>query len=103
MDQYMEPAQHGDQDVLNNSTEVRPSDRTNQTNRAVYQIDPRTSAMEYQLEPRPDETIVEQDLAWVRKNPETDMYFHPVDHPNSPTCVLLLTAVHPSGSDEPGQ
>ena len=55
MDQYMEPAQHGDQDVLNNSTEVRPSDRTNQTNRAVYQIDPRTSAMEYQLEPRPDE------------------------------------------------
>ncbi|KAF2584204.1 hypothetical protein F2Q70_00035866 [Brassica cretica] len=27
MDQYMEPAQYGDQDVLNNSTMVRPSDR----------------------------------------------------------------------------
>ncbi|CAG7894463.1 unnamed protein product [Brassica rapa] len=47
----MEPAQHGDQDVLNNSTKVHPSDRTNQT--AVYRIDPRTSGMEFWLEPRP--------------------------------------------------
>ncbi|KAF2564939.1 hypothetical protein F2Q70_00017404 [Brassica cretica] len=86
MDQYMEPAQHGDQDVLNNSTEVHPSDRTNQTNRAVYRIDP-----------------LELDLAWVAKNPKTDMHSHPVDHSDSPMCVLLLTAVHPSGSDERGQ
>ena len=52
MDQYMEPPKHGDQDVLNNSTEVRPSDHTNQTNQAVYRIDPRTSEMEFRLEPR---------------------------------------------------
>ena len=51
----MEPAQHGDQDVLNNSTEVRPSDRTNQTNQAVYRIDPRTSGMDFWLEPQPDD------------------------------------------------
>ncbi|KAF2535736.1 hypothetical protein F2Q68_00020718 [Brassica cretica] len=54
MDQYMEPAPHGDQDVLNNSTEVHPSNCTDQTDRAVYRIDPRTSGMELRLEPRPD-------------------------------------------------
>ncbi|KAF3559756.1 hypothetical protein F2Q69_00012154 [Brassica cretica] len=53
MDQYMEPALHGDQDVLNNSTEVHPSNRTDQTDRAVYRIDPRTSEMELRLEPCP--------------------------------------------------
>ncbi|KAF3536480.1 hypothetical protein F2Q69_00021388 [Brassica cretica] len=50
----MEPASHGDQDVLNNSTEVHPSNRTDQTDRAVYRIDPRTSGMELRLEPRSD-------------------------------------------------
>uniref|UniRef100_A0A0D3E8L5 Uncharacterized protein n=1 Tax=Brassica oleracea var. oleracea TaxID=109376 RepID=A0A0D3E8L5_BRAOL len=54
MNQYMEPAPHGDQDVLNNSTEVHPSNRTDQTDRAVYRIDPRTSGMELRLEPRPE-------------------------------------------------
>ncbi|WZZ88477.1 hypothetical protein YC2023_117056 [Brassica napus] len=54
MDQYMEPAPHRDQDVLNNSTEVHPSNCTDQTDRAVYRIDPRTSGMELRLEPRPD-------------------------------------------------
>ncbi|WZZ78476.1 hypothetical protein YC2023_099048 [Brassica napus] len=55
MDQYMEPAQYGDQDVLNNSTEVRSSDRTKQTDRAVYRINPRTSGKELWLEPRPND------------------------------------------------
>uniref|UniRef100_A0A0D2ZSN0 Uncharacterized protein n=1 Tax=Brassica oleracea var. oleracea TaxID=109376 RepID=A0A0D2ZSN0_BRAOL len=55
MDQCMEPAQHGDQDILNNSTEVHPSDRTNQTNRAVYRINPRMYGMEFRLEPRTDD------------------------------------------------
>ena len=55
MDQYMEPAQHGGPDVPNNSTEVRPSDCTNQNNQAVYRINPRTSRMEFRLEPRPEE------------------------------------------------
>uniref|UniRef100_A0A0D3CUL2 CCHC-type domain-containing protein n=1 Tax=Brassica oleracea var. oleracea TaxID=109376 RepID=A0A0D3CUL2_BRAOL len=55
MDQYMEPAQYGDQDVLKNSTEVCPPDRTRQTDRAVYRINPRTSGKELWLEPRPDD------------------------------------------------
>uniref|UniRef100_A0A0D3CDY1 Uncharacterized protein n=1 Tax=Brassica oleracea var. oleracea TaxID=109376 RepID=A0A0D3CDY1_BRAOL len=55
MDQYMEQAQYGDQDVLNNSTEVRPSDRTRQTDHAVYRINLRTSGKELWLEPRPDD------------------------------------------------
>ncbi|KAF2552328.1 hypothetical protein F2Q68_00038108 [Brassica cretica] len=57
MDQYMEPAPHGDQDVVNNSTEVHPSNCTDHTDRAVYRIDPRTSRMELMLEPRPDNRI----------------------------------------------
>ncbi|WZZ81828.1 hypothetical protein YC2023_102400 [Brassica napus] len=55
MDQYIEPAPHGHQDVLNNSTEVHPSNRTDQTDRAVYRIDPRLSGMEFRLEPRSDD------------------------------------------------
>ena len=53
MDQYMETVKYGDQDVMNNSTEVRPSDRTRQTERAVYRINPRTSEKELWLEQRP--------------------------------------------------
>ena len=55
MDQYMEPAPHGHQDVLNNSTEVHPSNRTDQTDRAVNRIDPRSSGIEFRLEPRSDD------------------------------------------------
>ena len=51
----MEPAPHGDQDVLNNSTEVHPSNRTDQTDRAVNRIDPRSSGIEFRLEPRSDD------------------------------------------------
>uniref|UniRef100_A0A0D3DTC1 CCHC-type domain-containing protein n=1 Tax=Brassica oleracea var. oleracea TaxID=109376 RepID=A0A0D3DTC1_BRAOL len=55
MDQYMDPAPHGHQDVLNNSTEVHPSNCTDQTDRAVYRIDPRLTGMEFRLEPRSDD------------------------------------------------
>ncbi|KAF3523822.1 hypothetical protein F2Q69_00048006 [Brassica cretica] len=55
MDQYMEPAPHRDQDVLNNSTEVHPPNCTDQTDRAVYWIDLRSSEMEFRLEPRSDD------------------------------------------------
>ncbi|KAF2567455.1 hypothetical protein F2Q68_00027560 [Brassica cretica] len=48
-------------------------------------------------------TIVEPDLTWVVENPKTYMHSHPADHPDSFVCVLLLTALQPSGSDEPGQ
>nr|VDD03152.1 unnamed protein product [Brassica rapa] len=55
MDQYMEPDQNGVQAVQSSSNKVRPSDRTDQTDRSVYRIDPRTSRMELRLEPRPDD------------------------------------------------
>lgn len=51
----MEPDQNGDQAVQSSSNKVRPSDRTDQTDRAVYRIDPRTSGVELRLEPRPDD------------------------------------------------
>uniref|UniRef100_M4E2X0 Uncharacterized protein n=1 Tax=Brassica campestris TaxID=3711 RepID=M4E2X0_BRACM len=118
--QSMEPARHGDQDVLNDSTEVRPSDSTNQTNRAVYRIDLHSSKMEFRLKPRSDDqtdrtttrfsrppdilrTIVEPDLSWIVKNPKTDMHSHPANHPDSPACALLLTALDTTSSDEPRQ
>ncbi|KAF2596905.1 hypothetical protein F2Q68_00011515 [Brassica cretica] len=47
-------------------------------------------------------TIVEPDLAWIVKNLKTYMDSHPADHPDSPAGVLIVTAVHLSGSDEPG-
>ena len=52
MDLYMEPAHEGDQDDQIIPTEVRSSDRTRQTDRAVYWIDPRTSGKKLRLEPR---------------------------------------------------
>ncbi|KAL0700988.1 hypothetical protein Bca4012_057110 [Brassica carinata] len=55
MEQSVEQDQHGDQDVPISSTEVRPSDRTERTDRAVYRIDPRTSGKELRLDPRPDD------------------------------------------------
>ncbi|KAF8113088.1 hypothetical protein N665_0057s0038 [Sinapis alba] len=55
MDQYMESDQNGDQDVQHSSTEVRRSARTNQTDHAVYRINPRTSGMELRPEPRLDD------------------------------------------------
>uniref|UniRef100_M4FER8 Uncharacterized protein n=1 Tax=Brassica campestris TaxID=3711 RepID=M4FER8_BRACM len=54
-DQYMEPAQHGVQDVLNISTEVHVFHRTGQTDRAVYWTVPHPSGKELWLEPWPDD------------------------------------------------
>ncbi|KAF2617885.1 hypothetical protein F2Q68_00038209 [Brassica cretica] len=51
VDQSIGADQHGDHDVLNNLTEVRSSDHTDQTDRAV----PRASRLELRLEPRPDD------------------------------------------------
>uniref|UniRef100_A0A0D3DLG6 CCHC-type domain-containing protein n=1 Tax=Brassica oleracea var. oleracea TaxID=109376 RepID=A0A0D3DLG6_BRAOL len=51
VDQSIGADQHGDQDVLNNLTEVRSSDRTDHTDRAV----PRASRLELRLKPRPDD------------------------------------------------
>ncbi|KAF3568497.1 hypothetical protein DY000_02016338 [Brassica cretica] len=57
MDQYMEPALEGDQDDQIIPTEVRSSDRTRQTDRTVYRIDPRLSGNELWLEPQSDDRI----------------------------------------------
>ncbi|KAF3594823.1 hypothetical protein DY000_02020970 [Brassica cretica] len=51
VDQSIGADQHGDQDVLNNLTEVRSFDCTDQTDRAV----PRASPLELRMEPRPDD------------------------------------------------
>ena len=56
-DQSMESDQYEDQNVRNNSIEVQSSDRAEQTDRAVYRIDPRTSGLELQDNPRPDDRI----------------------------------------------
>ena len=54
-DQYIEPAQHGVQDVLNISTEVHVFNRTGQTDRAVYWTIPHASGKELWLKPWPDD------------------------------------------------
>uniref|UniRef100_A0A0D2ZWJ3 Uncharacterized protein n=2 Tax=Brassica oleracea var. oleracea TaxID=109376 RepID=A0A0D2ZWJ3_BRAOL len=55
MDQYMEPGRDGAQDDQIIPTEVQPADRSRQTDRAVYRINPRASGKELRLEPRPDD------------------------------------------------
>ncbi|WZY99626.1 hypothetical protein YC2023_071955 [Brassica napus] len=54
-DQYMEPNQPGDQNVLNISTEVHVFHRTGQTDRAVYWTVMHMSGKELWLEPWPDD------------------------------------------------
>ncbi|XP_013723767.1 uncharacterized protein LOC106427593 [Brassica napus] len=54
-DQYMKPAQHGVQDILNISFEVHVFHRTGHTDRAVYWTVPHTSGKELWLEPWPDD------------------------------------------------
>ncbi|KAL0657730.1 hypothetical protein Bca4012_078315 [Brassica carinata] len=53
----MESVQYEDQNVQNNATEVQYIDRTGQTDRAVYRLDPHTSGLELQHNPRPDDQI----------------------------------------------
>ena len=53
--QYMDPDQDGDQNILHVPTEVRQSDRADQSDRAVYRLDPRTSGMDLRPNPRPDD------------------------------------------------
>ncbi|KAF3553687.1 hypothetical protein F2Q69_00012282 [Brassica cretica] len=118
MDQYMEPAPHGDQDILNNSTEVHPSNRTDQTGQVVYRIDPCSSGMEFRLEPRSDDRTdhtrarlsrpsrhsndnSRARLSLDREEPEDRHGSHPADHPDSPAGILIVTAVHLSVPEVP--
>lgn len=54
-DQYIEPGQHGDQNVLKISTEVHVFHRTGQTDRTVYWTVLHASGRELWLEPWPDD------------------------------------------------
>ncbi|KAF2592461.1 hypothetical protein F2Q70_00043075 [Brassica cretica] len=51
----MERGQDGAQDDQIIPTEVQAADRSRQTDRAVYRINPRESGKELRLEPRPDD------------------------------------------------
>uniref|UniRef100_M4D5Z7 Uncharacterized protein n=1 Tax=Brassica campestris TaxID=3711 RepID=M4D5Z7_BRACM len=54
-DQYMEPNQHGDQNVLKISTEVHVFHHTDQTDWTLYWTVPHASGWELWLEPWPDD------------------------------------------------
>ncbi|CAN6850808.1 unnamed protein product, partial [Brassica oleracea] len=62
VDQSIGANQHGDQDVLNNLTELRSSDRTGHTDRAV----PRASRLKLRLEPRPDDRFPRTEACFPR-------------------------------------
>ena len=55
MDQSDESDQHEDQNVPDVPVEVHSSDQTRQTDRAVYQLDPRTYGLELWPGARPDD------------------------------------------------
>ncbi|KAF3507394.1 hypothetical protein F2Q69_00006519 [Brassica cretica] len=56
-DQSMESDQNEDQNVRNSTTEVQSIDRAEHTTRAVYRLDPPSSGLELQHNPRPDGQI----------------------------------------------
>uniref|UniRef100_A0A0D3D351 CCHC-type domain-containing protein n=1 Tax=Brassica oleracea var. oleracea TaxID=109376 RepID=A0A0D3D351_BRAOL len=115
VDQSIGANQHGDQDVLDNLTEVRSSDRTNQNDRAV----PRASRLELRLEPRPDDqtdrtgarlprptrhskTHGHTRLSLGREETEDGHAFSSGGPSGQSRKHPYLYHVHPSGSDEPG-
>ncbi|KAF2533587.1 hypothetical protein F2Q70_00030759 [Brassica cretica] len=95
-DHYMDPAQHGVQDVLNISTEVHVFHRT------------RLDLDHARLEK--DHARLEKDQARLDLDHETydtlgSNMVHDLDmvvHTDSPPSVVLLTAVHASGYNESG-
>ncbi|CAF2058132.1 unnamed protein product [Brassica napus] len=107
-DHYMEPAQHGVQDVLNISTEVHVFHRTDLTwimpdlrkimpdlawiMPDLMRIMPDlTWIMPDLMRIMPDLTWIMPDLTWVVKKPKTDMHSHLADHPDNPASVLIFT------------
>ncbi|WZZ08173.1 hypothetical protein YC2023_094094 [Brassica napus] len=91
VDQSIGAKQLGDQDVLNNLTDVRSSDRTDHTDRAV----PRASRLELQLEPRLDDRTDRTTdrlprQPCVMKKPKTDMHSYPAAIRTVPQASLSL-------------
>uniref|UniRef100_A0A0D3DQ94 Uncharacterized protein n=1 Tax=Brassica oleracea var. oleracea TaxID=109376 RepID=A0A0D3DQ94_BRAOL len=115
LDQSIGAGQHGDQDVLKNFTEVRSSNRTDQTDRAV----PCASRLELRLEPRPDDRTDRTGarlprptrhskshgrarLSLGREETEDEHAFSSGGPSGQSRKRPYLYPVHPSGSDEPG-
>ncbi|XP_048622008.1 uncharacterized protein LOC125591590 [Brassica napus] len=116
VDQSIGANQHGDLDVLNNLTEVRSFDRTDQTDRAV----PRASRLELRLEPRPDDLTDRTTARLPRPTRHSKTHGRArisLDREETKDGHAFLSGgpsgqsrkrpylypVHPSGSDEPGQ
>nr|VDD23873.1 unnamed protein product [Brassica oleracea] len=115
VDQSIGTNQHGDQDVLNNLTEFRSSDRTDQTDRAV----PRESRLELRLKPRPynrtdrtgarisrptrhSKTHGQARVSLGREETEDGHTFSSGGPSGQSRKRPYLYPVHPSDSDEPG-
>ncbi|KAF3574515.1 hypothetical protein F2Q69_00058144 [Brassica cretica] len=115
VDQSIGTNQHGDQDVLNNLTEVRSSDRTDQTDRAV----PHESRLELRLKPRPynrtdrtgarlsrptrhSKTHGQARVSLGREETEDGHTFSSGGPSRQSRKRPYLYPVHPSDSDEPG-
>ncbi|KAF3514880.1 hypothetical protein F2Q69_00007172 [Brassica cretica] len=111
----MEPVQDGAQDDKIISTEVRSSNRTDQTDRAV----PRASRLELWLEPHPDDrtdrttarlprptrhskTHGRARLRLGREETEDEHAFLSGGPSGQSSKRPYLYPVHPSSSDEPG-
>ncbi|KAF3535317.1 hypothetical protein F2Q69_00023921 [Brassica cretica] len=115
VDQSIGASQHGDHDVLNNLIEVRSTNRTDQTDRAVA----RASRLELRLEPRPDDrtdrttarlprptlhskTHGRARLSLGREEAEDGHAFLSGGPSGQSSKRPYLYPVHPSGSVEPG-
>ncbi|KAF3586785.1 hypothetical protein F2Q69_00027914 [Brassica cretica] len=127
----MEPAQNEVQDDQISPTEVPQDDRSDQTDRAMYRIDPRTFGKELRLEPRPEDRTDRtggrlprpthqaktDGRARINSNErspiqtEASLFWpvwlvreeRPADRTDRPVFVHLLTAGHASGYIEPKQ
>uniref|UniRef100_A0A0D3B9D1 CCHC-type domain-containing protein n=1 Tax=Brassica oleracea var. oleracea TaxID=109376 RepID=A0A0D3B9D1_BRAOL len=114
VDQSIGADQHGDQDVLNNLTEVRSSDRTDQTDRVI----PRAFRLELRMEPQPvdrtdrtrarlprptrhSKTHSRARLSLDREETEDGNAFSSGEPSGQSRKRPYLYPVHPSGSDEP--
>ncbi|WZZ34608.1 hypothetical protein YC2023_018009 [Brassica napus] len=108
-DHYMEPAQHGVQDVLNISTEVHVFHRTRldldhariEKDHARLDLDHEFMHFDQSNLTKARILHLSEDIGhtWSSMVHDLDM----VVHTDSPTSVVLLTAVHASGYNESGQ
>uniref|UniRef100_A0A0D3CX68 Uncharacterized protein n=1 Tax=Brassica oleracea var. oleracea TaxID=109376 RepID=A0A0D3CX68_BRAOL len=105
-----------DQNVPDVPVEVHPTDQIRLTDRAVYQLDPRTSGLELRLDPRSDARIDRTEVRLSRPTRQAktdeDLDFvgaqlvrseRPAALADRPAYVLILTALDLAGSDASGR